>query len=289
MNEDFENLLQAAQAATAEGLDVKRLWHRLVNDLESESDLFVPVADMQAVLACLSQRGQLNMRLQQAVVSFVQRTGLGDYAVAFNAICEDGHDDLYVELPQTMVCQPATEQDIATVKPYGLYYVRRRLSELWAAPEVSPPHVADVLEAYLREFRKARASDEHVRDILQEMHDYGYLDELSHIARASRTRSACEATAEAKKVVAAEQEMARQLNEAEFALVSFLTEKLSIHKTICLRAHNAKEQSRQARESAILQERNDEDRDEYGQIMRRSKPASAETPLEKPDTTDLVV
>ena len=289
MDDDFEKLLQAAQTRPTATLDVERLWQRLVNDLESDGDLFVPVDIMSATLSCLYQHDRLNERLQRAMMDFTERTGLGDYAVVFNNLCEGFYDDLYIELPQTMTCQASTERYIPGVKPYGLYYMRRRLGEQWASPEVSPPQVASRLEAYLTEFKKARASDEHIADILDDMHDYGYLDELCHIARASRTRSACKATLEAKKVVAAEQALARSLNETEFALFSFLTQNLSEHKNICLREYNEKEQARKTAELARLQERQNEDHDDYGQILRRTKPNDTIKPPSEPDTSDLAV
>jgi hypothetical protein len=289
MGEDFETLLHAAEEAEAGTLDIERLWQRLINDLESDSDLFVPVEVMSAALSCLDRNGRLDERLAQAIFSFVERTGLGDYAVAFNAQCEDHHNNLYVELPQTMSCQASTECYIPQVKPYGLYYIRRRLSEQWASPEVSPPRVATLLTSYLAEFKKARATDGYVADLVSDMYEYGYLDELCQAARASRTRSDCPAVAEAKKVVAAEQALARSLNEAEFALVSFLTQHLSEHKTLCLREYNRKEQDRKVEELARLQEGQNEDRDDYGQILRLKKSNDTIKPPGEPDKSDLAV
>lgn len=289
MGEDFETLLHAAEKAQAGTLDIERLWQRLINDLESDSDLSVPVEVMSAALSCLDRNDRLDERLAQAIFSFVERTGLGDYAVTFNAQCEEHHKNLYVELPQTMSCQARTECYIPQVKPYGLYYIRRRLSEQWASPEVSPPRVATLLTSYLAEFKKARATDEYVADIVSDMHEYGYLDELCQAARASRTRSDCPAIAEAKKVVAAEQALARSLNEAEFALVSFLTQHLSEHKTLCLREYNRKEQERKAKELAKTKERQNEDHDDYGQILRPKKLGNRVEETSEPDKSDLAV
>jgi hypothetical protein len=289
MGEDFEKLLQAAQEAKTATLDVERLWQRLITDLESDSELSVPVERMQAALSCLDQHERLGERLQHAIDDFVRRTGLGDYAVVFNDLCEGTHQGLYIELPESMVCRTSTEDHIHNVKAYGLYYVRRRLSELWTSPEVSPPRVASLLASYLAEFPKAHASDEHVVDILQDMHAYGYLDELCGVARASRTRSACTAISEAKKVIAAEQALARSMGASEFTLVSFLTQNLSDHKTICLREYNGKEQARKAAQISWLQERQNEDRDDYGQIQRRRTLARSVPPSTEPDTSDLAV
>lgn len=289
MDENFEKLLQVAQEAKTVTLDVERLWHRLINELESDSYLFVPVYVMQAALVCLARHGLLNDRLQQAMDDFVQRTGLGDYAVAFNAVCRDTQIDLYVELPGTTVCEATTERLIPDVKAYGLYYWRRRLGELWASPGVVPLSVAELVADYLKDFRKARASDEPVSDILMHMQDYGYLDELCQVGRASRTRSNCDAVSEARKVVAAEQALARSLNEVEFALISFLTQRLSEHKTLCLREYNRKEQDRKAQELARSLEQQSEDHDDYGQILRRKKPDDTVSTTSEPDMSDLAV
>jgi hypothetical protein len=289
VDEDFEKLLQVAQEAKTNTLEVERLWHRLVNELKSDSDLFAPVDRVQEALACLNRHGRVEERLHQAMADFVTQSGMGDYAVAFNDVCEEARKDLYVPLARETVCQTSTEERFPDVKPYGLYYTRRRLSELWASPEVSPSRVATLLASYLAEFKKARASDEDVASVLKDMLDYGYLDELCSVAKASRTRSACNATAEARKVVAAEQALARSMGAPEFALVSFLTEKLSEHKTFCLREYNSKEQGRKAAELNRLQDRQNEDRDDHGQIQRRQTLKLSPPPLTEPDTSDLAV
>jgi hypothetical protein len=289
MVEDFEKLLQLAQDAKTATFDVERLWQHLVSEFESDSDLFAPVDFMQAALACLDQHGGVNERLQRAAIDFVQRTGMGDYAAAFNDLCEESHQDLYIELPESTVCQTSTEDRIRNVRAYGLYYTRRRLSELWTSPEVSPNRVASLLTDYLADFRKARASDEHVANILNDMLTYGYLDELCGVAKASRTRSACNATSEARKVVAAEQALVRSMDAPEFALVSFLAENLSEHKTFCLREYNRKEQNRTAAQLSNLQERQNEDRDDYGQIQRRRTLAPPSPLSIEPDASDLAV
>jgi len=289
MAEGFEKLLQLAQEAKTATLDVERLWQHLINELESDSNLFVPVELIQGALSCLDQHGRVDERLQQATTDFMLRTNMGDYAVAFNDLCEGTHDDLYIPLGAETVCQTSTEDRICNVKAYGLYYTRRHLSKLWAAPKVSPPQVASLLADYLAEFTKGRASDEHVVDILNDMLAYGYLDELCRVATASRTRSACNATSEARKVVAAEQALARSMCAPEFVLVSFLTQNLSEHKTFCLREYNRKEQDRTAAQLSALQERQNEDRDDYGQIQR-FRTLSPSSPLtSEPDTFDLAV
>lgn len=289
MGGDFEKLLHLAQGTKTDIFAVEQLWQRLINELESDSDLTIPVEFMQEAFTCVDQHGMFDERLRQATVNFVQRTGIGDYAVTFNNLCEGSRQDLYIELPESTICQPSTEEQIQNAKAYGLYYVRKRLSELWASSEVSPHHVASLLADYLTDFRKARASDEHIAGILSDMLDYGYLDELCHVAGASRTRGACHATTEARKVVAAEQALARSMDVSEYTLVSFLTENLSEHKTLCLREYNKKKQRRQALEIAELQQRQNEDRDEYGQIQRRRTLASARPQTAKPDTSDLTV
>jgi hypothetical protein len=289
MGEDFEKLLELAQQAKTATFEVERLRQRVINELESDSELSVRPQLMHTALECLEQRGDLNERVRQAAIDFVQRTGIGDYAVAFNDVCEDTQQDLYIELPESAVCQTSTEDQIHNIRAYGLYYARRRLSELWTSPTVSPRRVASLLTDYTADFKKARASDERVSQILDEMLAYGYLEELCQVGKASRTRSACQAISEARKVVSAEQDLARSMGEGEYSLVSFLTDHLGEHKTLCLREYNKKEQARKRADLMRLEEQKNEDRDEYGQVQRRKTLAPALPPSTDPNTSDLTV
>jgi hypothetical protein len=289
VGEEFEKVLRIAQEEQPAPLDIERLWQRLVSDLESYSELFVPVEVMQAALSCLDRHGRIDSRLQQAVDGFTQRTHAGDYAVAFNDKCTETHENLYIDVPGNAVCSLSTEDLIRRVKPYGLYYARRRASELWASPEVSPTRVASLLAGYVEEFPKARASDDGVATILSDMLAYGYLDELCQVASASRARAACVATSEARKVVAAELALARSMGVAEFALVSFLAQSLVGHKMFCLREYNRKESSRRAAELSRLTDERDVDRNEFGDIQQW-RSLTPLRPLDtEPDKSDLAV